>query len=86
LKDISMITYQKADDMLRQSEAIYNRKWKIALVTDSTCDLPQEIMDHYQINMLPINISFGESHYLDKVTIQPKQFYWLLDDVVHPVS
>ncbi len=79
LKNISMITYQKADDMLRQSEAIYNRKWKIALVTDSTCDLPQEVMDHYQINMLPINISFGESHYLDKVTIQPKQFYTLLD-------
>ena len=36
-------------------------------------------MDHYQVNMLPININFGESHYLDKITIQPDQFYSLLD-------
>jgi uncharacterized protein len=79
LNDISLVTFHKADDMLRQSEAIFNRKWKIALVTDSTCDLPQELMDHYQVNMLPININFGESHYLDKITIQPAQFYSLLD-------
>jgi DegV family protein with EDD domain len=79
LKDISLVTFQKADDMLRQSEMIFNRKWKIALVTDSTCDLPQELIDHYQINMLPININFGQSHYLDKITIQPEQFYDLLD-------
>jgi uncharacterized protein len=79
LNDISLVTFHKADDMQRQNEAIFNRKWKIALVTDSTCDLPQELMDHYQINMLPININFGESHYLDKITIQPDQFYLLLD-------
>lgn len=79
LKDISLVTFNKADDMLRQSEAIFNRKFKIALVTDSTCDLPQELMDHYQVNMLPININFGESHYLDKITIQPEQFYTLLE-------
>jgi uncharacterized protein len=79
LNEISLVTFHKADDMQRQNEAIFNRKWKMALVTDSTCDLPQELMDHYQINMLPININFGESHYLDKITIQPDQFYLLLD-------
>ena len=79
LADVSLVTFQKADDMLRQSETIYNRKYKIALVTDSTCDLPQELIDHYQINMLPLNINFGESHYLDKITIQPDQFYTLLN-------
>jgi uncharacterized protein len=79
LNDISLVTFHKADDMQRQNEAIFNRKWKIALVTDSTCDLPRELMDHYQINMLPININFGESHYLDQITIQPDQFYLLLD-------
>ena len=79
LKNISLVTFNKADDMLRQSEAIFKRKFKIALVTDSTCDLPQQLMDHYQVNMMPININFGESHYLDKVTIQPNQFYSLLD-------
>jgi len=79
LKDISLVTHQKADDMVRQSQSVYSRKWKIALVTDSTCDLPAAIMDQYQVHMLPMNINFGESHYLDKITLQPDQFYTLLN-------
>ena len=80
LRHKGTLTFQKADDMIRQSDVVYNRKWKIALVTDSTCDLAQEIIDNYQINMLPINVSFGENNYLDKVTIQPEQFYTLLKE------
>jgi DegV family protein with EDD domain len=80
LRHKGTLTFQKADDMIRQSDVVYNRKWKIALVTDSTCDLVQEIIDNYQINILPINVSFGENNYLDKVTIQPEQFYALLKE------
>jgi len=80
LRNTGTLAFQKADDMIRQSEVVYNRKWKIALVTDSTCDLAQDIIDNYQINMLPININFGENHYLDKITIQPEQFYKLLEE------
>jgi uncharacterized protein len=80
LRKTGTLTYQKADDMVRQSEIVFNRKWKIALVTDSTCDLAQELIEKYQINMLPININFGENHYLDKITIQPEQFYKLLEE------
>jgi len=80
LRHSGTLTFQKADDMIRQSDAVYKRKWKIALVTDSTCDLSQELIDNYQINMVPININFGENHYLDKITIQPEQFYKLLDE------
>ncbi len=75
LQEYGTITFQKADDMLRQSEAVYSRKWNIALVTDSACDLPQDLIDKYQIHMLPLNIFFGDNHYLDKTTIQPEQFY-----------
>ena len=80
LRNTGTLAFQKADDMIRQSEVVYNRKWKIALVTDSTCDLEQDIIDNYQINMLPININFGENHYLDKITILPEQFYTLLKE------
>ncbi len=80
LRFTGTLAFQKADDMVRQSDVVYNRKWKIALVTDSTCDLSQDLIDKYQINMLPININFGENHYLDKVTIQPEQFYTLLEE------
>ena len=79
LKNMGTITYQKVDDMVRQQEAVIKRKWNIALVTDSTCDLSQDLIDFYQINVVPINLNFGDYHYLDKVTIQPNQFYDLLE-------
>jgi uncharacterized protein len=78
LRKTGTLALQKADDMVRQSDVVFNRKWKIALVTDSTCDLSGDLIETYQINMLPININFGENHYLDKITIQPEQFYTLL--------
>jgi uncharacterized protein len=80
LRNTGILAFQKADDMVRQSDVVYNRKWKIAIVTDSTCDLDRDLIDKYQVNMLPININFGENHYLDKVTIQPEQFYTLLEE------
>ncbi len=79
LKDSGTVTFQKVDDMVRQQEAAFKRKWNIALVTDSTCDLPQELIDFYQIHVVPVNLNFGDNHYLDKVTIQPEQFYDLLE-------
>lgn len=87
LRKTGTLTFQKADDMVRQSDVVYNRKWKIALVTDSTCDLDQELLEKYQVNILPININFGDNHYLDKVTIHPEQFYKLLEEYpVYPRS
>ncbi|WP_372751038.1 DegV family protein [Labilibaculum sp.] len=79
LKDIGTISYQKVDDMLRQQQAIIHRKWNIAILTDSTCDLSKDLLDHYQIHMVPINLNFGQNHFLDKVTIQPNQFYDMLE-------
>jgi uncharacterized protein len=80
LRYTGTLAFQKADDMIRQNQVVYDRKWKIALVTDSTCDLAQDIIDNYQINMLPLSINFGENHYLDKITIQPDQFYTILNE------
>lgn len=80
LRSAGTIAFQKADDMIRHYQTANQRKWNTALVTDSTCDLNDELIDKYQINMVPININFGENHYLDKVTIQPAQFYSLLND------
>jgi uncharacterized protein len=80
IRNAGSLGYQKADDMLRQFETAHNRKFRIALVTDSTCDLSQEIIDHYQINIVPINLIFGKNNYLDKLTINPSQFYDLIEE------
>ena len=68
----------KADDMLRQYQAAHERKAPIAVLTDSSCDLPQSVLDDHQIHLLPFNLFFGENLFLDKVTISPGQFYDLL--------
>lgn len=75
----SSISYQKVDDMVMQQQMSHNRKWPIALVTDSTCDLPQEILEKYQITMIPLTLQVGPSVYLDRTTIASEQFYNLLD-------
>ena len=80
IRDLGSLVFQKADDMLRQYEAAHRRKWPIALVTDSACDLPAELLDRYQVHVVPMRLSFGDSPYLDKVTITPDQFYRMLDE------
>jgi len=71
---------QKADDMLRQVQVKSRRRSNIALLTDSSCDLPAELMDKYQIQMMPLRISFDDSTYLDKITIKPERIYNILNE------
>ena len=80
IRNFGGIVFQKADDMLRQYEAAHRRKWPIAIVTDSCCDLPPEILDQYQVHVVPLRLSFGDTAYLDKITITPDQFYRMLDE------
>lgn len=80
LADTSTVLYQKVDDMYKQNEIAHQRKHNIALVIDSTCDIPQEIIDHYQIHVVPLNVFFGESQFLDRLTITQEKFYHLLQN------
>ncbi len=83
----SSITYQKVDDMIMQQEMSHHRKFPIALVTDSTCDIPQEILEKYQISMIPLTLQVGASVYLDRTTIESEQFYNLLEtSPVYPTT
>jgi DegV family protein with EDD domain len=79
LKDCGSIVQIKVDDMRRQYEAGYLRKHNVALLTDSSCDLPPDFIDQHQIQVIPFNLSFGNTLFLDKLTITPEQFYSLLE-------
>jgi len=74
------ITYQKVDDMVMQNEIVHNRNAGIAILTDSTCDLPRELIDRHQIHVVPLTVHFGDNFYLDRLTIQPETFYRLLKE------
>ncbi|HCS39807.1 MAG TPA: hypothetical protein DIW44_09525 [Anaerolineaceae bacterium] len=47
----------------------------IKIVTDSTCDLPREIIEKYDITVIPAYINFTDGSYLDGVEISRKEFY-----------
>lgn len=42
---------------------------KIKIITDSTCDLPREIIEKYDIDVMPVLINFGEDSYLEGIDI-----------------
>jgi DegV family protein with EDD domain len=48
---------------------------RIALVTDSTNDIPTSLRNKYQIYVVPLTIVWGENQYLDGVDMQPEEFY-----------
>ena len=48
---------------------------RIALVTDSTCDIPAEWLEQFQIGVVPLTIIFGDEQYLDGVDLMPEAFY-----------
>jgi DegV family protein with EDD domain len=74
LTSAGRVVQQKVDDMLLQYEVAHRRKYPIAIVTDSTCDLPRELIDRYQIQVVPLHLLFGETEYLDKLTIDTGEF------------
>ncbi|HDR7794173.1 TPA: DegV family protein [Bacillus luti] len=47
---------------------------KIKIVTDSTADLSQEVIEKYGIHVLPLSISVNGQTYLDRVDLQPDEF------------
>ncbi len=48
---------------------------RVAIVTDSTCDLPTEIRARRSIAMVPLTITIGELSLLDQVEITAEEFY-----------
>lgn len=47
----------------------------VGIVTDSTCDLPAEIITQYGIQTIPLYINFGNQGYLDGIDISRDEFY-----------
>lgn len=81
------ILEQKVDDMIRQFEMVNHQKYKIALVCDSIADLPQSLVDQYQIHQYPLGLMINGTTYYDKLTIQSGTFYDLMDSLdVYPTT
>ncbi len=56
----------------------------IKIVTDSSCDLPQSVIDKYDISVVPLYINFPDQSLLDGVEISRKTFYERLPQTIPP--
>ncbi|MCX7694591.1 MAG: DegV family protein [Caloramator sp.] len=52
---------------------------KIALITDSSCDLPKEILAKNNIEVMPLNVIYQNREYKDGVDITPEEVAKNLD-------
>ena len=47
----------------------------IRIVTDSSCDLPDELVQQWGIEIVPLTIRFGDDEYLDRVELPTDEFW-----------
>ena len=79
------VSAEKADDMRRQEIALRLDGRRVAVVTDSGADLPEEIWDDLGIHMVPLRVNFGDASHLDKVGLTAEGFWAeLASSKVHP--
>ena len=47
----------------------------VKIISDSTCDLSQDLLEKYDISVIPLHILLGEDEYEDGFGISPDQIY-----------
>ncbi len=69
------VSGEKADDMHRQQHATHGTGARVAVITDSAADIPEEELERLDIHLVPMRVSFGTHGYLDKVSITADEFF-----------
>jgi len=59
---------------------------RIALITDSSCDLGAEVIAEHGIHVLPLYVIYGDRSYRDRVDITPSEVYERLDREIPTTS
>lgn len=81
------VTARKADDMHSQQSAARAGAATVAIVTDSAADLPEDLLTSLEIHLVPVRIHFGSRSYLDKISLDTREFYREMQaNPVHPTT
>lgn len=59
---------------------------KIAILTDSGCDLSKDILEKFNINLLPFRVIYKDKEYLDRLEISPDEVYNKLTEEIPTTS
>jgi DegV family protein with EDD domain len=65
----------KADDMREQHRLLTTATRRAAVICDSSCDLPDAVLDRYGIALVPLQLLIGDTIYLDRVEMGSAEFY-----------
>ncbi|HEX5962121.1 MAG TPA: DegV family protein, partial [Gemmatimonadales bacterium] len=66
----------KAEDMRVQHRRLaHTSRRAVAIITDSSADLPDPVLDRYGIALVPLQVMFGGSTFRDRVELKPEEFY-----------
>ena len=50
----------------------------IKIVTDSTADLPADLVQQYGIHVVPLKVLFGDKTYREGIDLSNQEFYRML--------
>ncbi len=78
------LTQTKMEDMRKQ--VAEKLKGSIALVTDSTCDIPDDVLAMYNITMVPLHLHVMNREYVDREDITADEFYELFKRANYSLS
>ncbi|MGZ8392506.1 MAG: DegV family protein, partial [Gemmatimonadales bacterium] len=66
----------KAEDMRVQHRRLgHTSRRAVTIVTDSSADLPDSVLDRYGIALVPLQVIFGTTTFRDRVELKPEEFY-----------
>ncbi len=66
----------KADDMRAQHRNLaHPGRRPVAVVTDSSADLADSVLDRHRISLVPLQVVFGDATFRDRVDLKPEEFY-----------
>lgn len=70
------IATRKAEDMRAQHRRLgHVEQRKVAIVVDSSNDLPDAVLDKHRIVVVPLQVMFGTETFRDRIDLKPAEFY-----------
>ena len=66
----------KAEDMRAQhAHLAHDDRRQVAVIADSSADLPDAVLDRHRITLVPLQVMFGPETFRDRVELRPEEFY-----------
>jgi DegV family protein with EDD domain len=74
--ELGQVASRKADDMRAQHRRLgHARRRAVAIVSDSSADLADTLLDRHRIALVPLQVVFGDRTFRDRVELRPEEFY-----------